>query len=188
MANSLRFLGELSSFQLYEFQVQGIFLNVQGSGVQTSAFPKLDETLGFQQVQGTGFIGGVIGNADLGTRHIRNTGQSLGVEAHGLEVNLAGRNQIGAVLLVVVIEVRGVLEEVCVQIAFIQGDIGHYIVSEFYDLQFIAIGSELIFGEFQDLSMRRGEAPTRITVLEASELELSAVELSCCPSRQPGKG
>lgn len=73
---------------------------------------------GFQQVQGTGFIGGVIGNADLGTLcHIRNTGQGLGVEAHGLEVNLAGRNQIGAVLLVVVIEVGGVLEEVCVQIA-----------------------------------------------------------------------
>ena len=61
----LQDVGQLGSFYLAEFDLMGIFNNIQDGSGNAGALFQLDETLILQQQQRAGFIGGIIGNGDF---------------------------------------------------------------------------------------------------------------------------
>lgn len=80
------------------------------------------------------------------------------VKGHGLKVDVGDANEVGAVFLVVVVEVGLVLEVVRVEAAVRQGDVGLHVVGEFNDLERPALSSEQVFRGIQNLGVRRGRS------------------------------
>ncbi len=86
------------------------------------------------------------------------------VKGHGLKVDLGDANEVGAVFLVVVVEVGLVLEVVRVEAAVRQGDVGLHVVGEFNDLERPALSSEQVFRGIQNLGVRRGRSANLMVV------------------------
>ena len=73
-------------------------------------------------------------------------------------MDLGDANEVGAVFLVVVVEVGLVLEVVRVEAAVRQGDVGLHVVGEFNDLERPTLSSEQVFRSIQNLGVRRGRS------------------------------
>ena len=81
---------------------------------------------------------------------------AVAVEAEGLVVDQARGDQVRAVGLVEVVQVRGVLEVVGVELAVLQSGVGQNVVVVDHDLEVIAFGSERVLDLFEDLGVRGG--------------------------------
>lgn len=124
---------------------------------QTGAVADGDQTLGGQQLQSAGLIGGVVGHGD--GRAVRNVCQIIAlarIDAERLIVDRADADQMGAVLLVEAVEVGGVLEVVGIDLAALGDKVGLHIVAELNDLQVDALLGQNLLGHIQDLGMGRG--------------------------------
>src|SRR5690606_21135191 len=89
-----------------------------------------------QQQQGAAAIGGVVGDGDGGpVGDIVQRGQLAGIDAERLDVHASDTGQVGTTALVELVEIGLVLEEVGIQTAFGDLQVGLYIVGEDLDIQ-----------------------------------------------------
>ena len=110
-----------------------------------------------QQQQGAALVGGVVGDGNDGLVGDVLQGVALaGIDAHGLIVDGAGVDQVGAPLGVEVIHVGDVLEEVGVVHPFLHGGVGGNVVVVGDDLQGDALLSQGIHHLLQDLLVGSG--------------------------------
>ena len=131
--------------------------DVVDGGGQAGVLAHFNDALGGQQLQGAGLVGGVVGHRD--DRAVRDGVQAAAfarVDAERFVVDVAHADQVGAVFLIERIEVLLVLEVVGVHLAVFGHHIGLDIVAELDDLEFDALLSQNLFGNFQDFGMRRG--------------------------------
>ena len=68
----------------------------------------------------------------------------------------AGAHEVGAVLVVVVLEVGEVLEVVGVEVAGVKGNVGLHVVVVLDDLELVALALELVGHGVEDLCVGRG--------------------------------
>ncbi len=143
--------GELCAFEFANFQVgrQG----AQGGG----AFG--NESGGLQEFQGAACVGGIVGDGDGDLGFVFEGLQVVeffGVDAEGFDVDAGGDAEIGVVVGVELFEVGDVLEEVGIDVALEQGDVGLYVVGDFDDLDVDAFFGEQGFGVVEDLGVWDG--------------------------------
>ena len=65
LALALEDVGDLRGFGLNDLDVVGILGDVVLGGGDAGAVLELDDAVGFEQQQGAGFVGGVVGDCDL---------------------------------------------------------------------------------------------------------------------------
>ena len=135
----------------------GVLLNIVDGGGQTGTLAHGDDALRSQQLQSAGFVGGVVGNGDGGA--VGNVGEVIAlarVDAERLVVDGAYADQMGAVLGVEAVQIRGVLEVVGVHLTVFGDEVGLDVVAEFLDLQRDALLSQDVLGDFQNFGVGRG--------------------------------
>ena len=89
----------------------------------------------------------------LGAQRIER-GLLAAVEAHGLNVNGGNRNDVGTVLGIEIIKVRGVLEVVGVHGAVFDDGVGHDVVVVGLDIEGDVLLGKDRLGNLKDLSVR----------------------------------
>ena len=150
----LKGAGQLGCLNLLDAEILGVLGYIQHGSGEGDALLELDEALSLQQKQRAGFVCAVVGYGDGAA--VGDSGEVRGlacVDAEGLVVYFAYRYQMGAVLLVEVLEVRGMLEVVGVQIPLLQCGVGQHIVGELHHLKVIARRLELILYSIEYLRM-----------------------------------
>ncbi|MCY1396316.1 hypothetical protein D9M71_112840 [compost metagenome] len=141
-------------FQFADFQVLGVLGDVLDGRQDVVRILQLDQAgLGHQQ-QRTAAVGSVVRDDHVGTARQFSDGLVLaGVSAQGLQMHASHRNQMGALGLVELIQVRLVLEEVGVQALFRDLHVRLDVVSEDLDLQVHAFFGQGRLHEFEDLGV-----------------------------------
>jgi len=133
----------------------GVIHNIVLGGGQASILFQGNDALGSQQLQGTGFVGGIVGNCNLGT--VSQVVQALGlarVQAKRLVMDGGNAYQVGVVLLVKVLQVGAVLEVVGVDSAVFDNGVGHDIVIVDLDVEGDVLLGEDALHDLEDLSVR----------------------------------
>ena len=135
----------------------GVIHNIVLGGGQASILFQGNDALGSQQLQGTGFVGGIVGNCNLGT--VSQVVQALGlarVQTKRLVMDGGNAYQVGVVLLVKVLQVGAVLEVVGIHFARLGYQVGLHIVGIFNHIQGDICLCQDIASHFQNLGMRHG--------------------------------
>ena len=79
----------------------------------------------------------------------------LGIDAHRLKVNVAGRDQVRAALLVPFCQILIVLEVIGVQLSVVQCFVRLVVIAELHDLHRVAHLFKIRLDVLDDLRMRR---------------------------------
>ena len=80
------------------------------------------------------------------------------VDAHGLNVDASNRDQVGALLLIEVVQVGLMLEVVGVALAILNDGVGDHIVIVLLDVQRNALVGQDLLADLQDLAVGAGVA------------------------------
>ncbi|GAA3241307.1 hypothetical protein GCM10020256_64190 [Streptomyces thermocoprophilus] len=115
----------LGRLQLLELEVLGVLDDVGGGGLVAGAVLEGDEPVGGEQLEGAGLVDGVVGDGD-GRTALQLVGllDLVRVEAERLQVHRDDGHDVGALLLVEVVEVRLVLEVVGAHRAVLRRRVG----------------------------------------------------------------
>ena len=150
----LKGAGQLGCLNLLDVQILGVLGYIQHGSGKGDALLQLDEALSLQEQQRAGFVCAVVGYGDGAA--VGDSGKVCGlacVDAEGLIVYFAHSYQMGAVFLVKVIQVRGMLEVIGVQITLLEGGVGQHIIGELYHLKVKTRRLELILYGIEYLRM-----------------------------------
>ena len=125
--------------------------------IRDSAGLDLDDAVGFEQAQGAGFVGGVIGHGN-GTAlfDIRQFFNLFGIHAQWLDMNFADGSEAQLFFLVHIVKVRCMLEKVGIELPVGQGHVGLHVVGKFLDDQIVTVLGEQGFGHKHDVLVREG--------------------------------
>src|SRR5690606_32241821 len=133
----------------------GVLGDVLGGGGDAGAFLQADHACLVQQQQGAAAVGGVVGDHHGGA--VGQVVQRLvlaGVGAEGFDVHAGHADQLGALALVELIEVRLVLEEVGVQALLGDLNVGLHVVGEDLHLEVDALFGQRRLDELENLGVR----------------------------------
>ena len=170
---------QLCSFHFNDFQIIGVFCDIQLCCSYACIGIQLNQTICFQKQQRTTAVCSVIGDTNLcAGGDILQILYSAGIDAHGFKMNLANCYQMRALFLIELFQIRGVLEVVCIQITGFCCQVRLYIICKFNDIQLDAFLCQFILCCIQDFSMGCG----RSTDFQCDFLFV-AVIVCCCVIR-----
>ena len=107
---------------------------------KTCAVLQLNDTVCLQKEKRSGLIGGIVRNRNLCA--VLNIFQILGlscIDSERLIVNLSYRNNMGVVFLIEIIQIRLMLEIVCINLSFIRSNIRLNVIIIGYDFNLHAL-------------------------------------------------